>query len=155
LQPTLEDEVTHLRGLDLKGLRARWRGVFRRDAPQHLPRHLLFGILAYRIQADRLGELDPSVKKLLDESPASKPAALRRIAKFDVARRSLIPGTVLVRQWRGRPQRVMVMTDGFGWNGKTFDSLSSVAFAITGTRWNGPRFFGLRDRKALSEAAES
>ncbi len=154
LQPPLEDEIAHLRGLDLKGLRARWRAVFRRDAPQHLPRHLLFGILAYRIQSDRLGDLNPSVKKLLDESTGSKPGALRRLSTFDVARRSLVPGAVLVRSWRGRPQRVMVMADGFGWNGKTFDSLSSVAFAITGTRWNGPRFFGLRDRKALSVTPE-
>ena len=56
------------------------------------------------------------------------------------------PGTVLGREWNGRMQRVAVRADGFAWNGKTYPSLSQVAFAITGTRWNGPRFFGLRDK---------
>jgi hypothetical protein len=55
--------------------------------------------------------------------------------------------SVLVREWDRRSQRVMVMADGFAWNDQTYDSLSKVAFAITGTKWNGPRFFGLRDRE--------
>jgi len=62
----------------------------------------------------------------------------------------LKPGTVLVREWDRRSQRVMVMSDGFAWNGPTYDSLSKVAFAITGTKWNGPRFFGLRDKEDRS-----
>jgi hypothetical protein len=57
---------------------------------------------------------------------------------------------VLVREWDRQSQRVMVMADGFAWNGQTYDSLSKVAFAITGTKWNGPRFFGLRHREDLS-----
>src|SRR6266436_8563924 len=57
----------------------------------------------------------------------------------------LTPGTVLIREWDRHSQRVMVMADGFAWNGQTYDSLSKVAFAITGTKWNGPRFFSLRD----------
>ena len=52
-------------------------------------------------------------------------------------------GTVLGREWNGQMQRVAVLADGFAWNGKTYPSLSKVAFAITGTRWNGPKFFGL------------
>ena len=60
------------------------------------------------------------------------------------------PGTVLVREWDRQSQRVMVMSDGFAWNGQTYDSLSKVAFAITGTKWNGPRFFGLRDKEDRS-----
>ena len=56
------------------------------------------------------------------------------------------PGTLLTREWDGQLQRVMVLADGFSWNGTTYRSLSKVAFAITGARWNGPRFFGLRDR---------
>src|SRR5207249_1189786 len=56
------------------------------------------------------------------------------------------PGTVLRREWNGQVQRVAVLTDGFVWNGKTYPSLSKVAFAITGTRWSGPKFFGLRDK---------
>jgi Protein of unknown function (DUF2924) len=57
------------------------------------------------------------------------------------------PGTVPVREWERKSQRVMVMADGFAWNGQNYDSLSKVAFAITGTKWNGPRFFGLRDKE--------
>ena len=61
----LENEIAHLRGLDLEGLHARWHTVFRRRAPPHLPRHLLFRILAYRLQADRLGDLDADSRRLL------------------------------------------------------------------------------------------
>ena len=73
-----------------------------------------------------------------------------RLATFDQKRTELTPGTVLVREWDRQSQRVMVMADGFAWKGQTYDSLSKVAFAITGTRWNGPRFFGLRDKKGRS-----
>ena len=61
----VENEIAHLRGLDLVGLRARWHTAFRRRAPPHLPRHLLFRILAYRLQADRLGDLDADSRRLL------------------------------------------------------------------------------------------
>jgi DNA invertase Pin-like site-specific DNA recombinase len=70
-----------------------------------------------------------------------------RLASFDQKRTELTPGTVLVREWDRQSQRVMVMADGFAWNGQTYDSLSKVAFAITGAKWSGPRFFGLRDRE--------
>ena len=73
-----------------------------------------------------------------------------RLVSFDQKRTELTPGTVLVREWDRRSQRVMVITDGFAWNGQTYDSLSKVAFAITGTKWNGPRFFGLRDKEDRS-----
>ena len=73
-----------------------------------------------------------------------------RLASFDQKRTKLTPGTVLVREWDRQSQRVMVLVDGFAWNGQTYDSLSKVALAITGTRWNGPRFFGLRDKEDRS-----
>ena len=57
-----------------------------------------------------------------------------------------LPGTVLTREWNGRNHRVMLVAEGFAWGGRTYHSLSSIAFAITGTKWNGPRFFGLRDK---------
>ncbi len=69
-----------------------------------------------------------------------------RLASFDHKRTELTPGTVLVREWDRRSLRVMVMAEGFAWNGQTYDCLSKVAFAITGTKWNGPRFFGLREK---------
>ena len=139
----LDIEITRLRDLDLGGLRNHWQAVFGRPAPAHLPRHLLFRVVAYRLQADRFGDLDSESLRLLDHSGSPEKAGqgavglVRRIA--DVR-----PGTVLGRN--GRMQRVAVRADGFAWNGKTYPSLSQVAFAITGTRWNGPRFFGLRDK---------
>jgi hypothetical protein len=154
---SVEDEIMHLRGLDLKGLRARWRSVLQRPAPDHLPRHLLFAIIAYRIQIDRFGDLDHETRQLLDRSGGKESGAAMaaRLVSFDQKRSELTPGTILVREWDRQSQRVMVMSDGFAWNGQTYDSLSKVAFAITGTNWNGPRFFGLRnkeDRLAMGEA---
>ena len=149
---SIEDEIAHLRGLDLGGLRARWRSVFQRSAPAHLTRHLLFAVIAYRIQADRFGDLDHETRQVLDRTVAKEagPVTSARLASFDQKRTELTPGTVLVREWDRQSQRVMVMADGFAWNGQTYDSLSKVAFAITGTKWNGPRFFGLRDREDRS-----
>ena len=145
---SVEDEIAHLRGLELKGLRSRWQSVFQRAAPAHLARHLLFAIIAYRLQVDRFGDLDHAILQMLDRTVANEagPAMSARLASFDQKGAELSPGTVLVREWDRRSQRLMVMADGFAWNGQTYDSLSKVAFAITGTRWNGPRFFGLRDK---------
>jgi hypothetical protein len=149
---TSEDEIAHLRGLDLRGLRSRWRSAFGRPAPAHLTRHLLFAVIAYRLQADQFGDLDHATWQVLDRSAAKEagPAMAARLASFDQKRTELTPGTVLVRDWDRQSQRVMVMADGFAWNGQTYDSLSKVAFAITGTKWNGPRFFGLRDKEDRS-----
>jgi hypothetical protein len=151
---SVEDEIAHLRGLDLKGLRARWQSVLQRPAPVHLPRHLLFAVVAYRIQVDRLGDLDHETKQVLDRTDAKDTGARMsaRLISFDQKRIELTPGTVLVRDWDRRSQRVMVMADGFAWNGETYDSLSKVAFAITGTNWNGPRFFGLREKEDRLDA---
>jgi hypothetical protein len=147
---SLEVEIAHLRDLDLRGLRVRWKNVFRRHAPLHLPRHLLLGVLAYRIQADELGDLQPGTVRLLKQIGAGGATvdAVRLTSEFDRRRAELKSGTMLMREWHGRPHRVMVVDDGFAWNGKTYESLSSIAFAITGTKWNGPRFFGLRDKMA-------
>jgi Protein of unknown function (DUF2924) len=143
---SVEDEIAHLRGLDLGGLRARWRSVFQGPAPAHLTRHLLIAIIAYRLQVDRVGDLDHATKQVLDRAIADEAGMSARLSSLDQKRTELTPGTMLVREWDRQSQRVMVMADGFAWNGQTYDSLSKVAFAITGTRWNGPRFFGLRDK---------
>ena len=147
---SVEDEIAHLRDLDVRGLRARWQSVFQRPAPLHLPRHLLFAVVAFRIQADRLGDLNYETRKVLDRTRAndSGSAMANRLKSLDQKRTDLMPGTVLVREWDQKSHRVMVLADGFAWNGQTYDSLTQVALAITGTRWNGPRFFGLRDKQA-------
>jgi hypothetical protein len=143
----LEDEIARLRDLDLSTLRARWRTVFRRKAPEPLPRHLLFRVLAYRLQAECLGDLDQETVRLLDRIASGnggngRSSVLGNQSRFD----RLQPGSMLVREWDGARQRVVVLDSGFAWNGKTYRSLSAVAFAMTGTRWSGPRFFGLRGR---------
>jgi hypothetical protein len=151
---TLDDEIAHLRDLDLHGLRARWKSLFRQQPP-HLPCHLLFAVLAYRLQASELGDLDPATARLLRQiaSTGGSLEASRLTEAFDRRRNELKPGTILMREWNARAYRVMVVDEGFAWNGKTYDSLSKVAFAITGTHWNGPRFFGLRDK--ISPEAKS
>ncbi len=146
----VENEIAHLRGLDLEALRARWRSLTGRAAPAHLPKALLLRALAYRIQAAAFGDLDQATTRLLDrvaqEARSGKPVDIPVPDRV-----GLRPGTVLVREWEGTSHRVMVMSEGFAWNGSTYPSLSKVARAITGTRWNGPRFFGLRDQKGSGE----
>jgi hypothetical protein len=92
---SVEDEIAHLRGLDLGGLRARWQSVLQRQAPAHLTRHLLFAVIAYRIQADRFGDLDHETKQVLDRTieKGAGPAMSARLAGFDHKRTKLPPGT--------------------------------------------------------------
>jgi len=140
----LDKEIARLRGLDVGDLRARWHTVFRRAAPPHLPRHLLFRILAYRLQADQLGDLDADTRRVLDRIGSGSSEGIDRlVVDLKRSRTELRPGTLLTREWDGHLQQVMVLAGGFTWNGKTYRSLSKVAFAMTGTRWSGPRFFGL------------
>src|SRR5829696_3487655 len=140
----VEAELIRLACADTNSLARRWRVVFGHRAPD-LPRALLQRILAYRIQADAAGDLDPTTIKLLD-----------RLGRGEISEiplpelRAIKPGTLLVREWEGTLQRVVVLESGFAWNGVTYESLSKVARAITGTNWNGPRFFGLRDRARAS-----
>jgi hypothetical protein len=101
-------------------------------------------VIGYRIQADRFADLDHATKQDRTIAKEARPAMSARLASFDQKRTELTPGTILVREWDRQSQRVIVVADGFAWNGQTYASLSKVAFAITGTRWNGPRFFGLR-----------
>ena len=142
---SLDVGVARLRDLDVGELRARWQTVFGRRPPSHLPRHLLFRVLAYQLQVDHLGDLDGESRRLLDRSGSPEKVG-QRAAAFGRRAAELHPGTMLAREWNGQMQRVAVLTDGFAWNGKTYPSLSKVAVAITGTRWSGPKFFGMRDK---------
>ena len=141
----VEAELVRLASADRNGLARRWRVLFGGPAPD-LPRALLKRILASRIQADAAGDLQAGTVRLLDRLGRGE---IEEIPLPEL--RAVKPGTLLVREWDGSLQRVMVLEQGFAWNGATYESLSRVARAITGTHWNGPRFFGLRDRgKAAS-----
>ena len=137
--------VANLEGLDLDGLRRQWRAHLGGEAPANFPRWLLMRVLAYRLQSDAFGGLDKSIRKILRSGKDDGVSA-----PFD--RRSpqtreglgLKAGALLVREWKGRLERVMILEEGFAWNGQTFGSLSQIAKAMTGTTWNGHRFFGLR-----------
>jgi hypothetical protein len=131
----LEDEIAHLRDLDLSGLRARWHSVFRRKAPDHLPRHLLYRMIAYRLQAERLGDLDRDTQRFLDQVAAGIRNGDELPAKgAPLTRHGLHPGTILVREWDGKSQRVMVLDEGFAWNGTTYRSLTEIAMRLP-HRW--------------------
>ncbi|WP_375462166.1 DUF2924 domain-containing protein [uncultured Enterovirga sp.] len=134
----VEDEVARLRDLDPVALRARWRAVTGRMAPKGASTSLLLRLLAYRVQAEAFGDLSRESARVLDAIGTGRPVPL------PVRRES--PGTVLVREWNGVRHHVMAVKDGFAWNGGTYRSLSEVACAITGTRWSGPRFFGIKVR---------
>jgi hypothetical protein len=146
---TIDIEIGLLRDLGIDELRARWHTLFGRRAPPHLPRHLVFRVLAYRLQVEVWDDLDAESQRLLDHSVSPEAAAQRAVT---LSRRAvkLRPGTVLGREWQGKMHRIAVLTDGFAWNGTTYRSLSKVAHAITGGHWNGPRFFGLRDEPERS-----
>jgi len=140
--------VGGLEGHDLKGLRRQWRAHLGGEPPAHLTRWLLMRVLAYRLQADAFGGLDRPIQRMLrsgGEHDAAVP--FDRRAPQTRAGVGLKAGALLAREWNGKLERVMVLEDGFAWNGQTFGSLSRIAKAMTGTNWNGHRFFGLRQGK--------
>ncbi len=145
-------ELAGLAELDLEALRRRWRRLTGRPAPEHITKKLLIRMIAYRIQTDAFGDLDGQSIKLLrkiatERAKGKAGTGVPTLESLNVSSRgakSLAPGTVIGREHGGTMHHVMVLANGFAWNGAAYRSLSEVAFAITGTRWNGPRFFGLK-----------
>ncbi len=169
----LEAELAELERLSFDDLRLRWRNNWGRLAPAHLSRGLLLRVMAYRLQAEAFGDLDRKTIRMLERladdaaekltangsaSPGSDEHAESKVSSARAAYEPLIlkPGALLIREWQGRLERVIVVDDGFAWNGATYASLSALAFAITGTKWNGHRFFGVRrrDRVRASECED-
>lgn len=132
----IEAEVAHLQTLDLQGLRAIWRERYGPPPKLRSPQLLRLN-LAWRIQAEAFGGLDAETKRRLRRGGAGASAADR-----------LQPGVRLIREWKGVPHEVVVEEGGFRYDGRLWKSLSEIARHISGARWNGPRFFGLRVEKA-------
>ncbi len=141
VDPAVEAELDRLPTTPIAGLRKRYRELFRTEPPKAFGPDLLRRSVAHRIQEKAYGGLPASTRRLLDQ--LVKTARAKRNGRLELPRRTK-PGSELVRTWNGKSYRVMVMTDGFAHDGKTFTSLSEIASEITGTNWNGPRFFGLR-----------
>lgn len=145
-------ELSDLDGLDLDALRSRWLKLTGRPAPRAFRSALLRRALAYEIQVAAFGGLPPAVKRRLRQL-----AAAARDGRFEevLGTASIKPDTLLIRVWQGTTHRVMVLADGYAWNGITYGSLSSIAKAITGTNWNGWLFFGLKRDDRNKNAAKA
>lgn len=124
--------ITRIEAMDLDALRAEWRQRY--GAPPALRSEpILRMLLAWRVQAETFGGLDRETRRTLDRS-----------GPVQAEGRHLGIGATLTRNWKGREVTVVVEEDGFRWEDRLFPSLSAAATAIAGSRWNGPRFFGLR-----------
>ncbi|UUR08147.1 DUF2924 domain-containing protein [Sphingomonas glaciei] len=129
----LEKEVAALPKLGRAGLQQRWREVFKTAPPAAFTPDLLARALAYRLQEKAIGRLEPTLARQLQSGAEGRGAA----------RPKLRTGNRLVRRWRGGTYVVDVTDDGFRYQETNYSSLSEIAGVITGTRWSGPRFFGL------------
>jgi hypothetical protein len=137
----LAHEIAALRQATPADLKERWRALYSTNPPRRISRDLLVRALAYRIQEKAVGGLKPSMRRLLAKVAAA--ASAQRPTRV-APQPSLEPGTVLLREWHGTQHQVIVREDGIVFRGKPYKSLSEVAYRITGTKWSGPRFFGLK-----------
>ncbi len=148
----IDDALAILKSAPIADLRANWRAAFHTEPPSAFGPDLLRRSLAQHRQEQVFGGLSRRARRDLDR--AIYTLKHKTSARIEVARR-IKTGAVLVRQWKGQTFRVTVADRGFVYNGETFVSLSEIARKIAGTRWNGPRFFGLRVSSHLAEKEES
>jgi hypothetical protein len=143
---SLEQQLAQLPGMSPAQLRAKWRDCWRKPAPDIGPDLLRRGI-AWKLQSRVHGDIPSHIKRELERAADR----LRRGEQLiSSGRPSLKPGTRFVRHWQGRVHHVLVLDDGYEYEGRRFSSLTQVATAISGTHWSGPNFFGLKKRKSLS-----
>lgn len=153
VDPAVENELDRLPKMRIVDLRSRYRELFRTEPPKAFGPDLLRRSIAHRIQERAYGGLSREHQRLLDQLVR----AARANPNGRLMPQRIKPGSELVRVWNRRAHRVVVLRDGFAHEGRTYKSLSEIAFAITGTKWNGPRFFGLRrssgEEKGASHAS--
>jgi hypothetical protein len=146
-QAQLEAEIEHIRSLPIDAIRALWRQTFKSQPPAALGKDMLGRMIAYHVQEKALGGLSRASLRLLDDFERGRPV-------IETAHRRLKPGTVLVREYQGERHSVVVASDGFVWRAETYASLSIIARLVTGTNWNGPKFFGLRQNHDKTDETE-
>jgi Protein of unknown function (DUF2924) len=149
----LASQLDRLRELNPEEIRERWQTLFGADPSTKLRSSLMVQAIAYRLQEKALGGLKPATLRLL-ERIADETAARRQVSAPPEKIR-VSTGTVLIREWRGTKHQVTVLKDGFLYRAKRFHSLSQIARTITGSRWSGPLFFGLKPsrKEQVNEAA--
>jgi DUF2924 family protein len=140
----LEEEIASLPALSKAELLKKWRERLKEPPPAHLNKPILVPLLAYRLQEQAFGGLKPAYKRRLRQLAGSFEQNPVRLAKAVPSSARIKPGTRLIRQWDGQTHQVTVAEQGFEYKGERYKSLSEIARLITGTRWSGPLFFGLK-----------
>jgi hypothetical protein len=146
-QSTIEPDIAALENAPIIDLRDQWKSLFQTDPPAAYGPDLLRRRIAQHLQERALGGLSKPMQRMLDRLIETHLIAPSREIALP---RQVQSGATLSRNWKGATHVVTVLDDGFSWNGKVWCSLSEIAREITGTRWNGPRFFGLRADKPLT-----
>jgi hypothetical protein len=144
---SLAEELAELPKLNRIQLRTKWRSALKQSPPSHLRKQFLVPILAHKLQEQAYGGLRPEVKRRLRELANSFESRPGQPSRKSLAPAPTKPGTRFIRQWKGETHGVTVSEQGFEYKGERYKSLSQIARLITGTRWSGPAFFGLRQGK--------
>ena len=137
----LSAEIAGLTALSRERLQAKWRELYHTETPRKIGRDLLIRAIAYRLQENAYDGLKPATRRVL--AKVAEDASARRPVRI-APERTLKPGTVLLRDWHGVQHQVTVLETAIMFQKKQYKSLSEVARKITGTRWSGPLFFGLK-----------
>jgi hypothetical protein len=140
----LEQEIANLPALSKAELLKKWRERLKQPPPSHLNKPILVPLLAYRLQEQVYGGLKPAYKRRLRQLAESFEQNPTGVAKAVSSSARIKPGTRLIRQWDGQTHQVTMAEQGFEYKGERYKSLSEIARLITGTRWSGPLFFGLK-----------
>jgi hypothetical protein len=142
----IAQQLNALQELDSKALTIRWQKLFKTE-PKAMRREVMIADIAYQLQVKLYGGLNKTIKNKLERMAFSTQQQSQ--PKF-----TLSYGTQLVREWNGTQHMVTVSEQGFEYKGKSYRSLSHIACEITGTRWSGPLFFGLKKQTAARKNHE-
>jgi hypothetical protein len=144
LDMDVSERLKTLPAMSKPALSRLWEELFNKPVPQRIRKELMVRILAYRIQEQAFGGLNPKTRRRLDQIACALSKG-QNTAITDIAR--LKPGTRLIRSWQGKTHAVTIEESGYQYQGRQYRSLSEIARHITGTQWSGPLFFGLKSRK--------